>query len=160
MQTLNSPQRRWDCIRENCNTRGVNCGSLLNARGYQPINIHIYLFTLKKKKRKIDWTKEKSGKKKIKIRGIGPLWCSPYIAQCKKRHELLSSPLPRSCPTHPSAPIRVKESMSTNRCQSQALTNALPWWEPINAKDCQDRHTPKRRVCGHNHHLPPKKYKK
>ena len=41
---LNSPQRRWDRIRENSNTRGVNC-SLLNSRGFQTINLYIYLFT-------------------------------------------------------------------------------------------------------------------
>ena len=40
---LNSPQRRWDCIREGSNTRGVNC-TLLNSRGYQTINIYIYVY--------------------------------------------------------------------------------------------------------------------
>ena len=40
---LNSPQRRWDCVRESSNARGVNC-EVCWTRWDQTITIHSHLF--------------------------------------------------------------------------------------------------------------------
>ena len=44
-QSLHSPQRRWDCIRESLNTRGVSCKVCWT---YGDINVYISLFYLDK----------------------------------------------------------------------------------------------------------------
>ena len=41
---LNSPQRRWDCIRKSSNTRGVNCKVCWTQWGFQTINRHVYVY--------------------------------------------------------------------------------------------------------------------
>ena len=43
-QMLNSPQRRWDCIRESSNIIGCKLWSVLNSKGYQTKYIHILHF--------------------------------------------------------------------------------------------------------------------
>ena len=44
---LNSPQRRWDCIRKSSNTRGVNCKVCWTQWGFQTINRHVYVYVYK-----------------------------------------------------------------------------------------------------------------
>ena len=44
---LNSPQRRWDCIRKSSNTRGVNCKVCWTQWGFQTINRHVYGLVLR-----------------------------------------------------------------------------------------------------------------
>ena len=41
---LNSPQRRWDCIRKSSNTKGVNCKVCWTQWGFQTINRHVYVW--------------------------------------------------------------------------------------------------------------------
>ena len=42
---LNSPQRRWDCLRKSSNTRGVKCKVCRTQWGFQTINRHVYVYT-------------------------------------------------------------------------------------------------------------------
>ena len=41
---LNSPQKRWDWIRESSSTKWCNLWSLLSSRGFQTVNIHSYIY--------------------------------------------------------------------------------------------------------------------